>query len=138
MPYLKQRFEGLKTNHLFSDLKYSEDRSQLMEWMPLIMRDQSSATRIAATFSDQGTDVDFGAITRSMFTHLKMKHDLDVFYNQEVQDLWQDKHGLWHVKTEHTLSGTEKEVVAGFVFNGAGGGALSLLEKSDIPEGQGY
>jgi malate dehydrogenase (quinone) len=54
-----------------------------------------------------------------------------------VQDLRRDG-DLWSVRIRDENSGEQRDVQARFVFIGAGGGSLPLLQKSGIPEGRGY
>src|SRR5206468_894680 len=49
-----------------------------------------------------------------------------------------DESGRWRVSVEDPRDGAREAVSARFVFIGAGGGALPLLQKSGIPEGKGY
>jgi malate dehydrogenase (quinone) len=46
--------------------------------------------------------------------------------------------GGWRIEARDTTSGTTVSTGAKFVFLGAGGGALPLLQKSGIPEAYGY
>jgi malate dehydrogenase (quinone) len=61
-----------------------------------------------------------------------------VHYKQKVIDLKRSDDGRWRVTVEDSQNGEAASVSARFVFVGAGGGALELLEKSGIPEGHGY
>jgi malate dehydrogenase (quinone) len=61
-----------------------------------------------------------------------------VHYNCKVVGLDRKDDGRGSVKTEDTAAGVERFVSAKFVFIGAGGGSLGLLQKSQIPEGRGY
>ena len=54
-------------------MEFSDDPEKLMEWIPLMMKDRTSNEPIAATKMDSGTDVNFGALTRMLFDHLKNK-----------------------------------------------------------------
>ncbi|MNP12573.1 putative malate:quinone oxidoreductase 1 [compost metagenome] len=44
--------------------------------------------------------------------------------------------GLWELKIKNEQSGTVERHTAKFIFIGAGGGSLHLLQKSGIPEGK--
>merc|ERR1712190_561250 len=67
----------------------------------------------------------------------KLGGDLRLF--TEVKDLWKDKDGRWIVKTKSTSCGKGVNLTkAKFVFVGAGGWALHMLQKSKIPEIRGY
>lgn len=130
--FLKKRFEALTSNPLFDGMEYSEDLNQLMEWIPLIIRDRESKEPIAATKIDTGTDVNFGALTRILFDHLENKN-VDIKYNHTVEKMKQIEDGSWKLKVRDH-KGKAHRHDAKFVFIGGGGGSLHLLQKTGIPE----
>ncbi|SHE37078.1 malate:quinone oxidoreductase [Pedobacter caeni] len=135
--FLKERYARLQESLLFQGMTYSEDPEQLKKWMPLVMDQRDPAEKVAATRMTLGTDVNFGALTRMMFNHLQKKENVNMHFHHEVKKLKQ-KNGLWEVKVKNEATGDKRVVKAKFVFIGAGGGSLPLLEKSDIPEGKGF
>lgn len=136
--FLRKRYEALRKCHLFQEMKYSQDFRELQEWVPLIMEGRTAGQPIAATRTDIGTDVNFGALTRCMFNRLKEMENVALYFNHEVSDLKQDRQSFWNVAVRNRASGEQRNVRSRFVFIGAGGGALPLLLKSGIPEGKGY
>jgi len=135
--FLKTRYNNLQKSSLFKGMLYSEEPAQLKEWMPLVMDGRDPAEKVAATRMTLGTDVNFGSLTRMMFSHLQKKEKVNMHFSHEVRKLKQ-KNGLWEIKVKNELTGKKRLVKAKFVFIGAGGGSLPLLEKSDIPEGKGF
>jgi len=133
--YLRKRFEALADNPLFKGMEFSDDPEKLKEWFPLIMKDRTVNEPIAATKIDSGTDVNFGALTRILFDHLKNKN-VDIRYKHHVDDIKRTSDGSWELKVRNLANGTVERHVARFVFLGAGGGSLHLLQKSGIPEGK--
>lgn len=136
--FLRKRYEALQSSHLFKGMEYSEQFETLTSWMPLVMQHRDPSQKVAATRIALGTDVNFGELTRSLFNHLKEAHEVEVFLNHEVKSLVQDEEKRWIVRVKDEANDEMKEVKAKFVFIGAGGGALRLLDKSDIKEGDGY
>ena len=140
--FLKQRFDLLKQHHLFENMLFSQDFSQLQAWMPLVMANRNRNEHLAATYVNTGTDVDFGALTRHMVAHLKTQANFSLLTNTQVKNLTKlkdrAKDNTWHVKLSNTLSKHTETIKARFVFLGAGGGALPLLQKADIDESKGY
>jgi malate dehydrogenase (quinone) len=137
--YLHKRFDALQQNHLFHGMQYTEDQQQLYDWMPIVMDGRDPTQPVAATRMDLGTDVNFGALTRCMFAELDRMPGVTMHFHHDVRDLWRSKSlGGWKVKFEDLSTGQVRDVRAGFVFIGAGGGSLRLLEKSDIPESRGF
>ncbi|NMH70718.1 malate:quinone oxidoreductase [Bacillus sp. RO3] len=131
--FLKKRLEALTSSPLFDGMEYSEDPEKLKEWIPLIMEGRTSTEPIAATKIDSGTDVNFGALTRKLFEHLKNQH-VEMNYNHSVKDLKRTSDGSWEVKVHNMNSGRLEYHTAKFVFIGGGGGSLPLLQKTGIPE----
>lgn len=136
--YLKKRYDALTQCDLFSDMQYTEDTELVKNWAPLIMDGRKKSEKVAATKMDLGTDVNFGTLTRDMFNNLKEQSNVNLYFNHEIRDLKKNKDGNWIVKVKDLESGDKRKRVAKFVFIGAGGGSLPLLEKSDIPEGKGF
>ena len=90
------------------------------------------------TWTPIGTDVNFGEITRQFVGHLQTQKGFDLKLSSEVQDITRNKDGSWHVEYKNLKDGTESATDAKFLFIGAGGGALKLLQKSGIPEAKEY
>ncbi|WP_158734666.1 malate:quinone oxidoreductase [Alteribacillus sp. YIM 98480] len=133
--FLKNRFEALSNNPLFQGMEFSDDPEKLMKWIPLMLKDRTLNEPIAATKIDSGTDVNFGALTRMLFDHLK-SNNVDINYRHSVNDIQRTSDGSWKLKVKNLDSGTVERHTAKFVFIGAGGGSLHLLQKSGIPEGK--
>lgn len=131
--FLKKRFDALSDNPLFQGMEFSDDPEKLREWIPLIMEGRSSKERIAATKIDSGTDVNFGALTRMMFDHLK-RNGVEINYRHRVDDIKRAGDGAWDVKVSDLGSGKNECHTAKFVFIGGGGSSLLLLQKTGIPE----
>lgn len=135
--YLRRRFKVLKSQPLFAGIEYSEDPAKISEWAPLLIKGRSSNEPIAATRISSGTDVDFGAITRQMFGSLA-KNGVNIRTGEEVKDLNKNADSSWNLKIVNSQSGQVNYIDAKFVFVGAGGWALKLLQKSGIAEAKGY
>jgi len=136
--FLKKRYDAMKQYALFEDMHWTMDQEELMMLVPLMMENREYTIDVAATRMDIGTDVNFGAITRGMIRYLETLDGVELHLGHEIQDLTQLKNGSWKIDMEDLDTETKKSVQSNFVFLGAGGGSLLLLEKSDIPEGRGY
>ena len=128
----EKRFEALSNNPLFQGMEYSEDPDQLKEWIPLIMEGRTSDEPLAATKIDSGTDINFGALTRMLFDHLKSK-DVEMNYKHSVKDIKRTQDGSWKVKVHDIEHGKTEYHTAKFIFIGGGGGSLHLLQKPVSP-----
>ncbi|VVO36060.1 malate dehydrogenase (quinone) [Pseudomonas fluorescens] len=136
--FLKKRYEALQASPLFAGMQYSEDPVQIKKWVPLMMEGRDPAQKVAATWSPLGTDVNFGEITRQFVAHLQTTPKFSLKLSSEVQDITRNDDGSWRVTYKNLKDGTQTETDARFLFIGAGGGALHLLQKSGIPEAKEY
>lgn len=136
--YLRKRYQALKDHPLFAGMQYSEKWPQLEQWMPLVMEGRDPGVEVAATRMENGTDVNFGALTRILLNYLTQQGGVTIHLNHEVRDLDKEEDGRWNVTVKDLSSHEKRHVLASFVFIGAGGGSLPLLEKSDIKEAEGY
>jgi malate dehydrogenase (quinone) len=137
--FLKKRHQALLQYHPFKAMQYSENHQQLAEWMPIVMEGRDETQQVAATRMEIGTDVNFGALTRSLLAYLDNLEGVKVHLSHEVQDIdRKDNQGKWTLKFKNLLTGKKRKITTNFVFIGAGGGSLPLLEKSNLPEGKGF
>jgi malate dehydrogenase (quinone) len=136
--FLKARFKAMSAHHCYRGMEYSENHAQIGAWAPLLMEGRAADQPVAATHMVTGTDVDYGALTHLLFDHLAKQPGVDLSYRRHVRNLKRAHSGHWLVEVEDVATHAVSEITAKFVFIGAGGGALQLLQKSDIPEGRGY
>ncbi len=136
--FLKKRYQALQQYAMFEDMKYSEDYDEISKWIPLMMKNRPKSEKIAVTRMPIGTDVNFGAITRSMISYLQTLDGVTLHLGQEISDLTKQSNATWKIDIKDLSTQNKYIVTSDFVFIGAGGGSLKLLEKSDIPEGRGY
>ncbi|WP_223463352.1 MULTISPECIES: malate dehydrogenase (quinone) [unclassified Pseudomonas] len=136
--FLKKRYEALQASPLFAGMQYSEDPAVIKQWVPLMMEGRDPNQKVAATWSQLGNDMNFGEITRQFVAHLQTTPKFDLKLSSEVQDITRNEDGSWRVSYKNLKDGSKTETDAKFVFIGAGGGALHLLQKSGIPEAREY
>lgn len=131
--FLKSRVDSLKKNVLFEKMEISEDPEKIKKWVPLMMEGRKSEEPIAITYDETGTDVNFGALTKKLISNLQEKH-VEVNYKHEVQDIKKQDNGNWNVVIKDLTSGQITNYETEFVFIGAGGASLPLLQKTGIKE----
>jgi len=136
--FLRKRYEALQASPLFRPMQYSEDPAQIKKWVPLMMEGRDPNQKLAATWTPIGTDVNFGEITRQYVSYLQSKPNFNLKLSSEVQDITRNDDGSWHVEYKNLKDGETRATDAKFLFIGAGGGALHLLQKSGIPEADDY
>ncbi|AYG04157.1 malate dehydrogenase (quinone) [Gryllotalpicola protaetiae] len=134
--YLRMRHETLTKHVLFEELEYSEDRDVVKTWAPLLMRGRNRYEQFAATRSIAGTDVNFGTLTKRLIDNL-VAGGAELKLNSEVRGV-KKRGGLWRVKVRQLVEQRTSTIDAKFVFVGAGGWALKVLQASGIPEAKGF
>ncbi|WP_334169596.1 malate dehydrogenase (quinone) [Timonella senegalensis] len=138
--YLRRRWEKLRANSRFENLEFSSNPEVISKWAPLLTQERFGDAPIAATRAAGGTDVNFGRLTVNLASHLE-DSGVDILTGRQVSNLKQRKDGIWNVTVRDKRWNAPRKaekVSARFVFVGAGGGALPLLQKSGIPEIKGY
>jgi malate dehydrogenase (quinone) len=136
--FLKKRFDAMAAHHCYHGMEYSDDKRRIYDWAPLVMEQRGDDEPVAATRIITGTDVDYGALTNHLVDHLNASSSFSVHYQHRVTGLSREGNGRWRIEIEDLANGVQRLVTSKFVFIGAGGGALLLLQKSGIPEGKGY
>ncbi|TCL73992.1 malate dehydrogenase (quinone) [Rhizobium sp. BK251] len=136
--FLGRRFKEMSAHHCYHGMEYSEDPAQIAKWAPLIIEGREPGDPIAATRIVTGADVDYGALTHLLIAQLCNQPGFAVHYKYRVRDLARDERGHWRIEVENAETSEIEITTAKFVFIGAGGGAITLLQKSGIPEGHGY
>lgn len=137
--FLKKRHEAMQHSTLYRGMQYTEDHATIKQWAPLVMEGRPADQKVAATRMPIGTDVNFGEITRQLMGALTKHDDVTLNLKHEVRDFERNDDGTWSVTVaDLARGGEEKTVKARFVFIGAGGGALPLLQKTGIAEADGY
>jgi len=135
--YLKRRFDALKDNHMFPNMQFSDDDATFQENLPLMSEGRDfNSQKVAISWTDAGTDVNFGALTKQFFTAAKAA-GTEIRYGHEVVDIKRDG-SKWRVTAKNLHTGDYEAVHAKFVFVGAGGYALDLLRKAGVREVSGF
>lgn len=136
--FLRERHRALATAPLFAGMEFTDDPREIARWAPLLVEGRDPHEALGATRSSLGTDVDFGALTRALFAGLASAPDVHLWYRHEVRDLERLGDRGYRVSVEDRTNGTHHVFEAAFVFLGAGGGSLELLDRADVDEAKGY
>ncbi|MDE2025814.1 MAG: malate:quinone oxidoreductase, partial [Patescibacteria group bacterium] len=134
--FLRKKYKTLTKHPLFDDMEFTNSQSTLMQWVPLMMEGRGKKL-YAATRVGRGTDVNFEALTKGLFSYLVSQRKVGLNLHHEVTNLTKNSRG-WTVSVTNRKTGGKDTYDGAFVFIGAGGTALTLLEKSGITEGRGY
>lgn len=136
--YLQKRYDALQQTTLFQGMKFSTDHAQIQQWAPLVMNGRDANQKVAATWTPVGTDVNYGEITRQLIGSLKKNSNFSLQTSAEVTEFKRNEDNSWHVTIKDINNGSEHAIDAKYVFIGAGGGALKLLQKTRISEAENY
>jgi malate dehydrogenase (quinone) len=136
--FLHDRYKAMSAHHCYHGMEYSDHHGEIAQWVPLVMEGREADQPIAATRMITGTDVDYGSLTHLLVSQLQAQPGFSLHYKHKVTDLDQLADGRWKVTVKDLQTKHKRTVTAKFVFIGAGGGGLELLQKSGIPEAHGY
>ncbi|MCL4169850.1 UNVERIFIED_CONTAM: hypothetical protein GTU68_005189, partial [Idotea baltica] len=139
--FLRKRYETMQAHPFFADMRFSTEKEEVEDWIPLFMEKRKANQPFAATRIENGCDVDFGALTSNMISFVKDKPKVSLRLGQEVEDIKRNRDKSkkdWFVEVKDLHAKKAYFIQSDFVFIGAGGGSLDLLDKSDIDEGEGY
>ena len=136
--FLKKRHAAMSAHHCFHGMEYSEDHEQIANWVPLIMKGRDPKEKIAATRIISGADVSYGSLTKHLMNYLKSLSGFKASFMEKLTHLKREPDGRWRLTIVNFQTGRKRFVKARFVFLGAGGAALTLLQASGIPESVGY
>jgi malate dehydrogenase (quinone) len=136
--FLRRRHETMAKHHFFAEMEYTEDPAKIAEWVPLLLQGRDPSEPIAATRAEGGTDVNFGELTRCLVEFLASRDVVKIATHHQVRDIRRKRDGRWELNVRNMEKGINRKITAPFVFVGAGGASLPLLQKSGIPEGKGF
>ena len=134
--YLRRRQRALADNPLFAGIEVIEDPDEFARRLPLMAADRDFAEPTALNWAAHGTDVDFGALTRQLLDYC-VDTGATALFGHEVRNLTRQPDGTWTLLVTDRRTRQRRRLNSRFVFVGAGGGALPLLQKSGIPDVRG-
>ncbi|MBF6354656.1 malate dehydrogenase (quinone) [Nocardia higoensis] len=135
--YLRKRYEALAPHPLFEGMEYIDSPDEFGRRLPLMAKGRDFSDPIALNWTDNGTDIDFGSLTKELLGYLGSV-GADLAFGHEVRNLSKQSDGSWKVTVRNRRTRESRTLLAKFVFVGAGGGALPLLQKSGIKEIKGF
>ncbi|MGV6631245.1 malate dehydrogenase (quinone) [Klebsiella pneumoniae] len=137
--FLRARYAALQQSELFRGICYSEDHQQIKAWAPLVMEGRDPLQKVAATRSEVGTDVNYGEITRQLIAGLQKHDNFSLQLGTVVRRFKRNADKSWTVTLADADNRRQKRVIkAKFIFIGAGGAALTLLQETGIPQAKEY
>ena len=134
--FLKKRYEALSKTLSFKSMQFSRNLETIKKWAPLI--GEVSKDNIAMTRSEYGSDVDFESLSHQMLKILSTNKNFAVHVNHEIKSISQAQDKTWDLKIYNAKTKKIILVNAKFIFIGAGGSTIHLLQKSNIKNQIGY
>ncbi|CAM8394223.1 COG0579 Predicted dehydrogenase [Candidatus Methylopumilus planktonicus] len=134
--FLKKRYEALIKTTPFKEMHFSRDRETIKEWAPLVTDDIKD--NIAMTRVELGSDIDFKSLSEQMLKILSSNKNFSLYTHHEVKSIFQKNDKTWDIKIYNSKNKKIILINANFVFIGAGGSSIQLLQKSNIKNQIGY
>lgn len=135
--YLRRRRAALADNPLFAGAELIDDPDEFGRRLPFMAADRDFSEPTALNWAPNGTDVDFGALSRKLIGFC-VRNGATALFGHEVCDLSRQSDGSWGLVVRNRRTGEKRKMNAKFVFIGAGGEALPLLQKCGIKEVRGF
>ncbi|WP_156296137.1 malate dehydrogenase (quinone) [Mycobacterium paragordonae] len=135
--YLRRRRDALARNPLFAATELVVDPDEFARRLPFMAANRDFTEPVALNWAADGTDVDFGALSRQLIGYC-VKAGATVWFGHQVRKLSRRHDGGWTLTVGNRRTGEKRKLDARFVFVGAGGDALPLLQKAGIDEIRGF
>ena len=129
---LRARQVALREHHFFRSTQITTDPAAIGGWAPLVMEGRGPVP-VAATRVDAGTEVNYGLLARRLLGWLDVQEGCRVAAGCRVTSVRKEG-DVWRVAVVRLASGEKSVCRARFVFVGAGGGSLPLLQSTGLPE----
>ncbi|MBS4726820.1 malate dehydrogenase (quinone) [Mycobacterium sp. SM1] len=135
--YLRRRWRALSANPLFADTEFIDSPDEFARRLPFMAANRDFSEPIALSWAQHGTDVDFGALTKQLIGD-GLRSGMAALFGHEVAGLSRESDGSWTLTIRNRRTAQKHKLNAKFVFVGAGGNTLRLLQRSGIKEVRGY
>ncbi|MGK2880293.1 MAG: malate dehydrogenase (quinone) [Mycobacterium sp.] len=135
--YLRRRRDTLASNPLFATTEFIDDPAEFARRLPFMAAGRDFSEPVALNWTQDGTDIDFGSLSKQLLG-FGVRSGTNLMFGHEVKDVSKQSDGSWTLKVRNRRTGDTRKLNAKFVFVGAGGDALHLLQKSGISEAKGY
>ena len=129
--FLKKRFNKIKEQPLFKGITFTENYEEIKRKFPLLIHGRNKLNDIALTNYEHGTDVNFGNLTNILISQLKKQNNFKLHLSEPIQKVTKTKDG-YLIKSKSGLQLTK------FLFLGAGGNSIKILQNLKVKESFGY
>ena len=129
--FLQTRHAAMIKHHFFRGMELTNDPAVIHDWAPLVMEGRAPGS-VAATVG-AGTEVDYGLLARRLCCWLTRQEDCGIAAGWKVTGLARGS-GKWRVEVQCNATSEKRRLETRFVFVGAGGGSLPLLQSTGLAE----
>lgn len=136
--FLEKRYAAMIKSPLFQGMEITEDPSVIKQWAPLVMTGRDASQKVAATRMDVGSDVNYGAITTQLVSNLTKQSQFKLNTSTEVTGINKNADNTWTVQFKNLKTGEKGHIKSRFVFIGAGGASVKLLQMTGLEEAKQY
>ncbi len=136
--FLEKRYAAMIQNPFFKGMKFTEDPNVIKQWAPLAIEGRDPNQKVAATRMEIGSDVNYGAITTQLVSQLEKSPNFKLQLSTQVENISRNADKTWSVEFKNLQTGAVNHVKTHFIFIGAGGAAIKLLQKTGLPEAKQY
>lgn len=109
----------MAANPLFARTEFIDDAEEFARRLPFMAAERDLAEPVAFTWSADGTDVDFGALTKQLVGFC-VRTGTAAWFGHEVRSLTRQRDGSWTLTIRNRRGGENQKLNAKFVFVGAG------------------
>ena len=129
--FLQARHAAMAAHHFFRGMELTRDPAVMHKWAPLVMEGRAAGP-VAATVG-AGTEVDYGLLARRLCEWLAGQEGCGIAAGWKVTGL-ERVSARWRVKVQCQTTRERRTLETGFVFVGAGGGSLPILQSTGLAE----
>jgi malate dehydrogenase (quinone) len=118
--FLEKRHQILKEISHYKEMIFSKDIEEIKKWIPLMMEGRNKKEKVAATFIENGYDVNFGEIAEQIFRFLGRQENVELVNHSNLYNLQKTKNKRWLLSIKGQNVGKHWKLLSNYVFIGAG------------------
>ena len=129
--FLEKRFNLISKQPLFEEMTFTKDTEKIKSLYPLLINGRNNDGNVSLTNYEYGTDINFGQLTAILIKRLQKNPAFKIHINENISKIKKIKNGYKF----HTHLGN---IHSNFIFLGAGGNSIKLLQDMKLPQAKGY
>jgi L-2-hydroxyglutarate oxidase LhgO len=129
--FLEKRFKLISKQPLFKGMTFTKEAQKIKSIFPLLIKGRVNDDNIALTNYEFGTDVNFGQLTSVLIKRLQKNANFKIHTNEHISKI-KKINNCYHFQTQLG------QIHAKFIFLGAGGNSIKILQDLRLPQARGY